>query len=100
MSEEDRKQRAKNAASNGLRVHTSRFRNRDKKWAGAHLRLRVGEGRRIIMPLQNKASSVPLTQGEELKEEGFTLDGDARAGLRKRPTWKKRDPGSQELDPS
>ena len=79
MPEEDRTQRAEKAATNGLRVHTSHFRNRDKKWAGAQLRLRDG-----AMPKRNRVSSVPLTQGAVLEEEEFTFDGDAGAGPRRK----------------
>ena len=81
LPEEDRTQRAANAASNGLRVHTSHFLNRDKKWAGEQLRLQDW-----AMPKAHKVSSVPSKQGEELKEEYFTLDGDAGA----RPRRKKK----------
>jgi len=78
ISEEVRDERATNAATNGLRVHTSHFRNRDKKWAGAQLRLQDG-----AMPIRNRVSSVPLTQGAVLEEEAFTFDGDAGAGPRR-----------------
>jgi hypothetical protein len=78
LSREDRQERPANVPSKG-RVHTHHFLNRDKKWAGAQLRLQDG-----AMPKERKASEVPSKQGEELKEEDFTLDGDAGAGPRRK----------------